>query len=128
MLPATHSLSLASLLALCLAAPGASAKPRQNKALSHAYEVISTISSHARAVRTELRFARRHGDRVRVQCLSGKLSELHAQQRQANARHAELVLALERGNRDKVRQSRVVLASLQNRARELSRQAQRCGV
>jgi hypothetical protein len=114
---------------LTVAAPGAAgAKPRPNKALAHAHEVISAISTHATAVRTELRFARRRDDRPRVQCLSNKLSELHAQQRQANVRQAELVRALERGDRDKVLENRVVLASLQSRARELFRQAQRCSV
>jgi hypothetical protein len=96
-------------------------------ALDHARLVVSSIAQHTALARAELRFARTRGERRRVLCLSHKLSELHAQERLAIERERLLAAAVARGDRQSAAQNEVMLGTLRDRARELSRQAQSCG-
>ncbi len=117
-------LSISSVLCLLTFSLPAAAE-RKPPAAAHAERMVAAIASEVRNIRGELRQARDRSQTARARCLSGKLSELHAQQRQAKERSAELVAALARGDAKKVSQNRVVLSSLAARARVLSRQARR---
>lgn len=105
--------------------PSAHAEPRVE--LRQARTAVASIARHAALIQTELRVARTRGDRARARCLSGKLSQLHAQERLAGERRDDLGWALARGDAAAIRTERSVLSALQLRARELAREARSCG-
>lgn len=129
-----HATSILFALALLFALPSsanADAPSRRtlddSATLRHARQMIASIARHARRVQSELRHARTRGDSADARCLSQKLSEIHAQERLARDREDDLADALARGDNRRLLHGRVVLGLLRDRARELSRQARRCG-
>lgn len=104
-------------LAALVAAPAAASNQPSAPAL------VREIEQGAASVRVELRAARDANDPLRTRCVSGKLSEVHAQLRLAEQR-ARLLAS----SRDvqQGRRHRYLLEVAHERAHELTQAARRC--
>lgn len=109
---------LMALAASLAADPAASRETRAPHAM------LQEIEQSAATIRMDLRAARDDGDLLRARCMSGKLSEVHAQQRLAERHAADL-----RVSRDaqSAKRHRYLLRAAIEYAHELTADARRCG-
>lgn len=103
---------------LTLSAPRAEAR---NQPAAHA--LVREVEQSAASIRVELRSARDANGASRARCVSGKLSEAHAQLRQART-HAAAIAA--GGTTASLRKHRYLLEAAHERSRELAQAARRC--
>ena len=106
-------------MAVLVAAPAAASNQPSAPAL------VREIEQGAASVRVELRAARDANDVARARCVSGKLSEVHAQLRLAT-HHAALLRAAR--STELGRRHRYLLEVAHERARELAHGARGCSV
>ena len=114
----------AAAIALLLVSAVTVARPAESRETRAPRALLSDIEQSATSIRLSLRTARAEGELTRARCLSMKLSEVHAQQRQAERNAADL-----KATRDaqSSRRYRYLLESAADYARDLSAEARRCG-
>lgn len=88
---------------------------------------LELITEDASRVQHQLIFARSRHDARRAACLDEKLSELHADNRNATDQVRDLKRARAENDAMRTRERRVMIDVLRQRAENLTRQADRCG-